>query len=317
MMDKSALRYTRISESGKRWKNFCIILKIVSYTAVNTTRRTFAQCQGLHRGPTNTTRRTFAQCQGLHRGPTNTTRRTFAQCQGLHRGPTNAQGRLCVLVFLYEKRLMKLAEMSDRSCCRVRVFLDYWNYELSMRTAEKRFKTDWGKIGPVLVEAAAKIVKSARPTEFQGLNFYGSYGLTEKEGRFNQWATNFVNTQPGVSVHMVRRQKKRAHPKCPMCHYSIKICPKCKADTRGTEEKGIDVRMATDMVKLAWEDNYDVAVLVSSDEDFVPVAEFLEDRGIKVIHGAFPPKGHRLSICCWGRMDIRKLRDKFRFQEKK
>ena len=172
--------------------------------------------------------------------------------------------------------------MSDRSCCRVRVFLDYWNYELSMRTAEKRFKTDWGKIGPVLVEAAAKIVKSARPTEFQGLNFYGSYGLTEKEGRFNQWATNFVNTQPGVSVHMVRRQKKRAHPKCPMCHYSIKICPKCKADTRGTGEKGIDVRMATDMVKLAWEDNYDVAVLVSSDEDFVPVAEFLEDRGIKV-----------------------------------
>ena len=35
-----------------------------------------------------------------------------------------------------------------------------------------------------------------------------------------------------------------------------------------------------------------VAVLVSSDRDFVPVAEFLETRGIKVIRGAFPPKGH-------------------------
>ncbi|WP_419166625.1 NYN domain-containing protein [Candidatus Palauibacter sp.] len=45
------------------------------------------------------------------------------------------------------------------------------------------------------------------------------------------------------------------------------------------------------MIRLAWVDNYDVAVLVSSDRDFVPVAEFLETRGIKVIHGAFPPKG--------------------------
>ena len=48
--------------------------------------------------------------------------------------------------------------------------------------------------------------------------------------------------------------------------------------------------MATDMISFAWADNYDVAVLVSSDRDFVPVAEFLETRGIKVVHGAFPPK---------------------------
>ena len=45
---------------------------------------------------------------------------------------------------------------------------------------------------------------------------------------------------------------------------------------RGTDEKGVDVRMATDTIKLAWVDNHDVAVLVPSDADFVPVAEFLE-----------------------------------------
>ena len=60
---------------------------------------------------------------------------------------------------------------------------------------------------------------------------------------------------------------------------------------RGAQDKGGDVRMTTDMVKLAWVDNYDVAVLVSSDADFVPVAEFLDTCGIKMIHGAFPPKG--------------------------
>ena len=30
---------------------------------------------------------------------------------------------------------------------------------------------------------------------------------------------------------------------------------------------------------MTWVDNYDAAVLVSSDKDFVPVAEFLETRG--------------------------------------
>ena len=84
---------------------------------------------------------------------------------------------------------------------------------------------------------------------------------------------------------------------------------------RGTEEKGVEVRMTTDMIKLAWVDNYDVAVLVSSDADFVPVAEFLERRGIKVIHGTFPPKGHHLSSCCWGRIDPPKLREEFRFRK--
>ena len=64
---------------------------------------------------------------------------------------------------------------------------------------------------------------------------------------------------------------------------------------------------------LAWVDNYDIAVLVSSDRDFVPVAEFLETRGIKVIHGAFPPKGAQLTARCWANIDIARLREDFRF----
>ena len=81
---------------------------------------------------------------------------------------------------------------------------------------------------------------------------------------------------------------------------------------RGTGEKGVDVRMATDMISLAWVDNYDIAVLVSSDRDFVPVAEFLETKGIKVIHGAFPPKGKEVSKKCWGSINIASIRESIR-----
>lgn len=81
---------------------------------------------------------------------------------------------------------------------------------------------------------------------------------------------------------------------------------------RRTREKSVDVRMATDMISLAWASNYDIAVLVSSDRDFVPVAEFLETRGIKVIHAAFPPKGAQLTARCWGSLSVPGLRDAFR-----
>ena len=60
---------------------------------------------------------------------------------------------------------------------------------------------------------------------------------------------------------------------------------------QGTEEKGVDVRIATDMIRLAWVDNYDIAVLVTSDKDLIPAVEFLKTRGIKVIHGSFPQGG--------------------------
>ena len=81
---------------------------------------------------------------------------------------------------------------------------------------------------------------------------------------------------------------------------------------RGTEEKGVDTRIATDMIKLAWVDNYDVAVLISADRDFVPVVEFLNARGFKTIHGAFLHQGSQLTQTCWGNIQISQIADRFR-----
>ena len=200
-----------------------------------------------------------------------------------------------------------------RSRHRVRVFVDFWNYTLSMRGADEAFRTDWSKLGPMLTRAGVAVVDATATGEYQGLNFYGSHDpASEADRKLHRWATRVVDTFPGVSVSIVPRQKKRSPPVCPACHAAVAECPACGADMRGTEEKGVDVRMATDMIRLAWVDNYDVAVLVSSDRDFVPVAEFLETKGIKVIHGVFPPKGAQLTTSCWGGIDIIQLREEFR-----
>lgn len=195
---------------------------------------------------------------------------------------------------------------------RARVFVDFWNYTLSMRDVDADFRTDWARLGPVLASKAVDRIDNQIPCEYQGLNFYGSYDPASQADRnLHRWATTRVDTFPGVTVSIVPRQRKRSPPKCPTCHHEVAVCPNCGADMRGTEEKGVDVRMATDMIRLAWADNYDVAVLVSSDKDFVPVAEFLETTGIKVIHGAFPPRGADLTRKCWSWIDIAGSREEF------
>ena len=79
-----------------------------------------------------------------------------------------------------------------------------------------------------------------------------------------------------------------------------------------TVEKGIDTALATDMIKFAWEGAYDVGVLVSSDADFVPVVEFLDSKGIRVVQAGFPPIGSALATACWGSFDLLARREEFR-----
>ncbi len=196
---------------------------------------------------------------------------------------------------------------------RVRVFLDFWNFSLSMRSVEEAFRADWSRLGPELARAASAVVDATAIGVYQGLNFCGSYDpASDRDRRLNHWATTVVDMFPGVTVSIAPRQRKRSPPRCPARYQAVAQCSACNADMRGTEEKGVDVRMATDMISLAWVDNYDIAVLVSSDRDFVPVAEFLQTRGIKVIHGAFPPQGAQLTRKCWGSVNVANLRNDFR-----
>lgn len=196
---------------------------------------------------------------------------------------------------------------------RVRVFVDYWNYHLAMRSHERGFKTDWRVLGPQLAAAAAERAGSIGAHVFQGLNVYSSYDPFQEESMKHQaWAQNVVSRFPGVFVSMSQRQQKKNGPYCPACHLEVKRCPQCEQSMRGSEEKDVDIRMAADMLYLAWEGNYDIGVLVSSDNDFVPVATHLSQKGVKVIHGALRSRRQELTKHCWGHINLYKIREQFR-----
>ncbi len=108
---------------------------------------------------------------------------------------------------------------------RVSVFVDFWNYTLSIRDTDEAFRTDWSKLGPTLSRAAAAVVDATATGEYQGLNFYGSHDpASEADRKLHRWATRVVDTFPGVSVSIVPRQKKRSPPVCPACHAPVDEC---------------------------------------------------------------------------------------------
>jgi len=117
--------------------------------------------------------------------------------------------------------------------------------------------------------------------------------------------TSWLNRQPGVQVQCLERQPKHP-PTCPSCHKQIEFCPHdgCGKKISATIEKGVDTLICTDMIRLAWEDAYDIAVLASCDRDLIPAVNFLGAKGIKVIQAGFPPSGVHLANSCWASFDI-------------
>ena len=196
---------------------------------------------------------------------------------------------------------------------RVKVFVDFWNFQLSINNLDPNFRIDWMQLGSVLARESLRIIAPTANLDYQGMNVYGSYDPRGfRDRRLTNWARNTLDKFAGVQVTMLPRQRKVSPPACPVCHRGVPTCSSCGSDMRGTEEKGVDTRIATDMISLAWVDNYDVATLVSADRDFIPVVDFLNTRGIKVIHGAFPPLGSELTATCWGSIRIPSIIHQFR-----
>ena len=57
-------------------------------------------------------------------------------------------------------------------------------------------------------------------------------------------------------------------------------------------EKAVDVKRATDIITLR--DIYDIAAIVSGDQDYVPAVEVIKDSGKRVVNVAFETRNGRL-----------------------
>jgi len=93
---------------------------------------------------------------------------------------------------------------------------------------------------------------------------------SEMEKRFNGWTT----IQDGISSKHKGIEFRRAGA---MTCYLFE-------NKLGTE-KAVDVKLASDMITL--KDIYDVAIIVSGDQDYVPSVEVIKDAGKQAVNVAF------------------------------
>ncbi len=198
---------------------------------------------------------------------------------------------------------------------RVAVFVDFWNFQLSFNTAlakkqgltEAKAMIEWRNVGPELAAAACDVMKAElAKLSYEGCYVYTSYNPTTDEGKkYRNWATTWLDRQPGLNVS-IRERKPKAKPQCPTCHQVITHCPHkgCGQPIVATVEKGVDTLLVTDLIRLAFSNSYDAAVLLTSDADMVPAVTFVQGTGKKIIQAGFPPRGVDLATECWGSFSV-------------
>lgn len=228
------------------------------------------------------------------------------------------RGHLMAPVFCGQRGIVASDGEPANNIVRVRSFVDFWNFQLSIDDWAKEYsassggdwRLDWKQLGPWLAEHATSLLASTDPSlkpSYDGLNVYASYNPKASQDRsLKHWLTSVVDRFPGVEVELKER-KAKGPPTCPACYEPIGVCPHCDAKMERTVEKGIDTAIVTDMIRHAWEDAFDVAVLVSSDRDFIPAVEFLNKKGKKVINGWFGKRGYDLARKCWANIDLSKI----------
>jgi uncharacterized LabA/DUF88 family protein len=145
-------------------------------------------------------------------------------------------------------------------------------------------------------------------TSHEGTHVYAGVDLSsERDKKLNKFLRDTLDRFPGYKVRIFNR-KPRHPPTCPSCHETIAKCPHCGNAVRGTMEKGVDVSIVTDMFQHAWDNTYDIAVLLSNDADFIPAAEFLNTRGKRIIHAGFGHQGADLAKACWGHIGLDRMK---------
>lgn len=185
---------------------------------------------------------------------------------------------------------------------RTRLFIDFWNFSLQWRDRAGGDRIDWRKVPAVLLREGEKQLKDAGLVDSLHLEetlVYASHDVDEAGKRLKNWLDSFLDKQPSFRVQTRVRRSKARTVHCRQCNESVDTCSNCGAPYRWSPEKGVDTAIVTDLLALAGEDAFDVAVLVSSDADFVPAVEWLQGRGRKVLNATWANHGFELAKVCW------------------
>lgn len=193
---------------------------------------------------------------------------------------------------------------------RVRVFVDYWNFQLAWNRSSGK-GCDWRELPRVLVRRTGELFEAVGAEAGLSLERTTLYASVDPDGDANlrRWLTSTVSRFPSYTVKVHDRRARRDSIYCRLCKVATDACPNCGEPYVRRPEKGVDSAIVTDLLWLAWEGAYDVAILVTSDAAFVPAVERVQERGVKVVNAAWRNRGHELQRACWASFAIEEIQE--------
>lgn len=139
---------------------------------------------------------------------------------------------------------------------RVMIFIDGSNLYHSLKNFFKRTDIDIGKLGNKLLDKRRLI----------RIYYYNAkVGLKEEPGRYRDQQAFFA------SVSAI-----------PYCELRLGRLVYINWPNTPPYEKGVDIQLATDMITHSFKNNYDVAILVAGDNDYVGALQAVKDNGKNV-----------------------------------
>lgn len=184
-----------------------------------------------------------------------------------------------------------------------RMFIDFWNFALQWRRMSDGKDCDWQKLPHALMASAQATAAQLSNMTLDDIRIYASVNPV-KDAKLRGWLDGFLDRQPGFRV-FVRERRSRTKPVyCGNCKSEFERCPACNQLFESAPEKGVDSAILTDMFSLAWEEAYDVAILVTGDADLIPAVEKIQDRGLKIINATWRNYGNQLAKACWASFPI-------------
>ena len=138
--------------------------------------------------------------------------------------------------------------------------------------------------------------------------------LSEHDRKNLEFLT-MLNTYPDIVVSVAHRKWRDGSVRCntPECHHVIDTCPICRKALTRSEEKGVDATLFTKIVGDVVDGHTDAVIIASQDTDMVPIAEFLEDRGIPVINLGFQEGGNTLAETCSALVTLQEILPRVRY----
>src|SRR5467141_1964031 len=146
---------------------------------------------------------------------------------------------------------------------KVSIFFDGQNFYRSLQRYDEALRVDYDRLAAWITHAVG-----GATAIFGGAYYY--VGLSADAPPLVEGFLKGLELRPGYFVKREPRVRRTGR------------CPACGGDYEYTTEKRVDTRLVADIIQYAAIGAFDVAVLVSGDDDFVPAVEAVNALGRQV-----------------------------------